>query len=68
MAQDHELCRKKKSKWTRRTGRHCRPVLQLPTGQFSQLANCWYFSMVLAHMVWNRGNEAKLNWTGESKT
>ena len=24
------------------TGRHCRPVLQLPTGQFSQLANCWY--------------------------
>ena len=35
MAQDHGLCREKEKgvKWTRRTGRHCRPVLQLPTGQ-----------------------------------
>ena len=35
MAQDHGLCRKKgKSIMDRCTGRHCRPVLQLPTGQF----------------------------------
>ena len=40
MAQDHGLCRKKgkKSKMNRRTGRHCRPVLQLPTGQFNNFA------------------------------
>jgi len=31
--------KKEKSQMDRRTGRHCRPVLQLPTGQFSQLAN-----------------------------
>ena len=37
MAQDHGLCRKKKSKMDRCTGRHCRPVLQLPTGQFCSL-------------------------------
>ena len=40
MAQDHGLCRKEKvshktkSQMDRCTGRHCRPVLQLPTGQF----------------------------------
>ena len=43
MAQDHGLCRKKgkESKWNRHTGRHCRPVLQLPTGQSCSLQTCW---------------------------
>ena len=43
MAQDHGLCRKRKSKSqqvNRRTGRHCRPVLQLPTGQSCSLQTC----------------------------
>ena len=38
MAQDHGLCRKKVSQQMDRcTGRHCRPVLQLPTGQSCSL-------------------------------
>ena len=39
MAQDHGLCRKKKQSngMDRCTGRHCRPVLQLPTGQSCSL-------------------------------
>ena len=38
MAQDHGLCRKKVSQQMDRcTGRHCRPVLQLPTGQSRSL-------------------------------
>ena len=56
MAQDHGLCRKKVSQQMDRcTGRHCRPVLQLPTGQFSQLANCWNnkLATILAHMDMN---------------
>ena len=62
MAQDHGLCRKKRKsvKWTRRTGRHCRPVLQLPTGQFSQLANM----LVRSWRTWNeqgKHNERKMN-------
>ena len=40
MAQDHGLCRKRKSKTNRRTGRLCRPVLQLPTGQSCSLQTC----------------------------
>ena len=65
MAQDHGLCRKrkgKKSQMDRRTGRHCRPVLQLPTGQFSQLANMLlelHTTMILAHMDLNRANKQK---------
>ena len=43
MAQDHGLCRKKeKSTMNRRTGRLCRPVLQLPTGQSCSLQTCWF--------------------------
>ena len=38
MAQDHGLCEEKRVK-NRRTGRLCRPVLQLPTGQFNNLHN-----------------------------
>ena len=64
------LQEKETVKWTRRTGRHCRPMLQLPTGQFSQLANmliCTTCDDPGAH-----GNEqvAKHNgakWTGASK-
>ena len=53
------LQEKKKSQ-NRRTGRLCRPVLQLPTGQFSQLANCW-FDDPGAHGI-NRGqSKTKLN-------
>ena len=60
MAQDHGLCRKKKRvKMDRRTGRLCRPVLQLPTGQFSQLANMMILAMmILAHME-GTGGKAK---------
>ena len=61
MAQDHGLCKEKGKavKWTRRTGRHCRPVLQLPTGQFSQLANM--LKPILAHMDMNGGKQSKMN-------
>jgi len=47
----------------RRTGRHCRPVLQLPTGQFSQLANCCVDPG--AHGL-NRG-QSKMNRTGANE-
>ena len=47
-------------KWNRRTGHHCRPVLQLPTGQFSQLANMLLALKILAHMEMNRG-QSKMN-------
>ena len=41
MAQDHGLCRTKvRVKWNRGTGRLCRPVLQLPTGQSCSLQTC----------------------------
>ena len=42
-----------KSTMNRRTGRHCRPVLQLPTGQFLQLANMLYNS----RRSWRTWNE-----------
>ena len=48
------------------TGRHCRPVLQLPTGQSSSLQTCWYIEqLILAHMEWN--GASKMNRTGASK-
>ena len=30
------------------TGRHCRPVLQLPTGQSCSLQTCWFEDKLLA--------------------
>ena len=67
MAQDHGLCRKKEKQSqvvNRRTGRLCKPVLQLPTGQFSQLANMMQQRVtILAHMEMNRG---KQNERGQS--
>ena len=33
---------KRKVNWTRRMGRHCRPVLQLPTGQSCSLQTWCY--------------------------
>ena len=44
----------------RRTGRLCRPVLQLPTGQFSQLANM----LVRSWRTWNEEGANKMNRTG----
>ena len=41
----------------RRTGRHCRPVLQLPTGQSVQLPRrSW--------RTWNEQGQSKMNRTG----
>ena len=46
MAQDQWTLQEKGVKVkNQRTGRHCMPVLQLPTGQFLQLA-----TTILAHM------------------
>ena len=68
MAQDHGLCRKKVSQQMYRcTGRHCRPVLQLPTGQFVA-----YKLLALTHgdpgaHGRNRGKRSKMNgakWNG----
>ena len=57
-----------KVKWTRRTGRHCRPVLQLPTGQSSSLQTCCTTRRQTddpgAHGM-NRGKQSKMN--GASK-
>ena len=41
----------------RRTGRHCRPVLQLPTGQTVQLAA----TMILVHMDMDKWGQSKMN-------
>ena len=49
MAQDQWTLQEKGQKVNRRTGRHCRPVLYLPTGQSLQLAT------IPAHMEMNRG-------------
>ena len=66
MAQDHGLCRKKVSQqMNRRTGRLCRPVLQLPTGQFSQLANMLVYVDPGAHGM-NRGKQSKMNGRGKN--
>ena len=59
MAQDHGLCRKKEKSQNRCTGCLCRPVLQLPTGQFRSLQTCWY--LILAHMEGTGANKSKLN-------
>ena len=50
--------KRKAVKWTRRTGRHCRPVLQLPTGQSCSLQQTC--DDPGAHGL-NRGKQSKLN-------
>ena len=69
MAQDHELCRKKESqKWTRRTGRHCRPVLQLPTGQSRSLQTVGSNnSTILAHMEGTGAKQNEQNGASDEK-
>ena len=55
-----------KSTRNRRTGRLCRPVLQLPTGQSCSLQTCWDSGkMILAHMAMNRGTQ-KQNERGQN--
>ena len=62
MAQDlWTLQEKGKRVKNRRTGRHCRPVLQLPTGQSVQLP-----TMILAHMDMDRG-QSKMNGANDEK-
>ena len=50
------------------TGRHCRPVLQLPTGQSCSLQtvgtedNLLALKPILAHMAMNRSKRSKMEW------
>ena len=49
------------SQMDRCTGRHCRPVLQLPTGQSRSLQTAGPNTTILAHMEMNRGKRSKMN-------
>ena len=54
------------------TGRHCRPVLQLPTGQSCSLQTVGTddkllaLKPILAHMAMNKGKRSKMEW-GKAK-
>ena len=46
----------------RRTGRHCRPVLQLPTGQSRSLHTCWFvINLRRSWRTWNEQGQSKMN-------
>ena len=51
------------NKWTRRTGRHCRPVLQLPTGQSCSLQTCCYNDVDPGAHGMKQGKANKMNWS-----